>query len=764
MAVGVAAALPFIGLTGAGHHAGPVGVDRPQPTVVIVAAPHGTGDDCTTAKPCGLTVAQGKARILIAGMDSDIAVELQGGTYHLTHTLQLGPLDSGRNGFHVVYRAAPGAHPVLSGAKRITGWRKVAGKANIWWAPIPKGFDTRQLYINGHRMQNARTTLGGVGMVQTPDGYLASSGKQIDAWPDPSNIEAVFRGGNGPWTQTACPIASISGTTMKLAQPCWDNLHLKALGVQELAWFDDPMGGFGGLASWKAPTFYQNVYAALAPGKWVIDRAGRGRGLYYVPRKGEVLAKQHVVVPALQTLLAIDGTPAHPVHDVTVSGLTFSYGTWTATDTPNGFPQMQADFYLTGKDANTLQGTCQYNKPRGSCPFANWTRTPANVVLTSTERVSMLGNRFVHLGGAGLDLYDGAKHDLVEGNEFADIAASGIQLGATDDPLPDKAYGGMRERHVTVANNYVHNVANQYLGGIGIWLGYTAYSLITHNYIEHVPYTAISIGWGGWHQTVLAGDRNPNGNAHNVVSNNLMYDYMHILGDGGAIYSNGSQGSTWDNALQEIGNVAYRGTNNDFSLYTDAASRYVKVGGNFVYFQPIDSFATGGCHTYGHIRIFNNYFAQAAQAYPCFLYTDIVTTGGTSVCEVPDPASAPKPIMRRAGLEPRFRHLINRYRPEVDLVGPEQIATGGGEVMISGGGFTPQSVVKFGDKVATKVKVLSGNYILATAPAGSGKVPVTVTNAHGKSPQNAYSHFTYAQSPMPCQLSSGTGVTTGLLS
>jgi hypothetical protein len=454
------------------------------------------------------------------------------------------------------------------------------------------------------------------------------------------------------------------------------------------------------------------------------------------------------------------------VHDVTVQGLTFSYGTWTATDNNDGFAQMQADWYLTGKDANTLEGSCQYNKPRGSCPFASWTRTPANVVLTSTSHVQMLGNRFVHLGGAGLDLYEGAKHDLVEGNEFRDIAASGIQLGATDDPLPEKAYGGMRERFVTVRNNYLHHVANQYLGGIGIWLGYTAHSRIVHNYIEHVPYTAISVGWGGWHQTVLAGDRNPNGNAFNVISNNLMYDYMHILGDGGAIYSNGSQGSTWKNALQEQHNVAYRGTNNDFSLYTDAASRYVKVGGNFVYYQPIDSFATGGCHTFGHIRIFNNYFAQAAQAYPCFAYTDIVTEGGTSVCEVPDPASAPQQIMANAGLEPAYRHLMNRYRPEVDLVGPEQISTSGGTVMISGRGFTKDSKVYVGNRLAHDVQVLTANYIFAKVPANQtgGTVPVRVTNARGKSAMNAFSKVTYAQSPMPCQASLGTGITTGLLS
>ena len=764
-----ALALPLVGFTAAGHaqhsaaRAGAAQVSAAERSIPAAAtftvAPDGSGFACTPEHPCSLTTAQYEARKIEPKAQTGVAIELQDGTYHLSKTFRLTQRDSGRHGAPVIYRAADGAHPVLSGAEPVTGWRKVAGTPN-WSVEIAKDFDTRQLYVNGKRVSVARGLPSGR-MVQTPTGLIATD-PSVASWVNPSNVHVLFRGGNGPWTETQCPIASISGVAITMAQPCWDNLHLKAMGVQELAWFDDPMGGFGGLGAWKTPSAFDNLYSALSPGHWTIDRVAHR--LYYQPRKGESVPDLDVEVPALQTLFAIDGTPEQPVHDVIVRGLTFSYGTWTGIDTNNGFPQMQADWYLTGKDANTRQGTCQYNNPHGTCPFASWTRTPANVVLTSTSHVQLVGNTFTHLGGAGLDLYEGATHDLVEGNEFTDIGASAIQLGATDDPLPQKRYGGMRERHNTVANNYIHEVANQYLGGIGIWLGYTTHSRIVHNYIEHVPYTAISIGWGGWHQFVFASHRNPNGNAHNLVANNLMYDYMHILGDGGAIYSNGSQATSWKTALQELGNVAYRGTNNDFSLYTDAASQYVKIGGNFVYFQPVDSFSTGGCHTVGHIRIFHNFFSQGGPAYPCAPYTDMVVNDDTSVCQVPMPAEAPKAILRRAGLESSFRHLMNRYRPEVDLVGPEQLSTSGGEVMISGRGFTPSSVVKFGDKVATKVKLINSNYLFVTAPAGSGTVPVTVTNAHGKSAQNAYSHLTYAAAPMPCQLSSGTGVTLGLIS
>ncbi|HWC36296.1 MAG TPA: right-handed parallel beta-helix repeat-containing protein [Mycobacteriales bacterium] len=772
-------ALPLVGFVGHAHighaavgtaHHGstsatttPIPIDAPPPATTLVAAPDGSGEACTTQAPCSLTTAHAAAREA-AGRKGhgEIDVVLEDGTYHLTRPLRLGTADSGTRRNRVVYRAADGATPILSGGRQVTGWRQLEGSKN-WYADIPKGFDTHQLYIDGHRVPVASGLPSGR-MLQTESGLISST-QVVDSWKNPSNVTAVFKGGNGPWTQTSCPITAIDGPNITLAEPCWHNLHLKALGVQEISWFDDPMGGFGGLGPWKTPTNFTNLYSGLSPGHWMIDRVAHR--LYYQPRPHENPNEESVVVPALQTLLHIDGTPAHPVHDVTVEGLTFEYGTWTATDSPDGFPQMQADWYLTGKNANTMEGSCHYNKPKGSCPFAAWTRTPANVVLTSTSRVAMLGNTFTHLGGAGLDLYQGAKHDIVQGNEFTDIAAEGIQLGATNDPLPDKRYGGMRERWNTVDNNFIHDVANQYLGGCGIWIGYTTHSLITHNEIEHVPYTAISIGWGGWHQTVLYPDRNPNGNAYNVVSNNYLYDYMHTLGDGGAIYSNGSQATSWKTALQERRNVAYRGTNTDFTFYTDAASRYVKIGGNFAYFMPWDSFNTGGCHTVGHIRIFNNYFSQGGPAYPCFAYTDMTVSGDHSVCQVPDPSQAPVPVMTGAGLQSAFRGLVRRYRPEVDLVGPEQIVLGGGKVLISGSGFTPQSVVKFGGRTASKVQLLSANYLFATAPAAQGSggtVPVTVTNAHGVSAVNQYSQLTYTANPTPCQASMGAGTTTALLS
>ena len=144
----------------------------------------------------------------------------------------------------------------------------------------------------------------------------------------------------------------------------------------------------------------------------------------------------------------------------------------------------------------------------------------------------------------------------------------------------------------------------------------------------------------------------------------------------------------------------------------------------------------------------------------------MVKEKNTSVCQVPMPSEAPVPIMRGAGLTPRFRQLVRQYRPEVNLVGPEQIVPAGGKILISGTGFTPGAKVYVGKRLARDVKVLTTNYIFAKAPANQsgGTVPVVVTNAHGKSAVTQYSQITYAANPSPCQASMGSGTTTAIAS
>lgn len=100
------------------------------------ASPNGSGTDCTSAAPCSLTGARAKVRAENDSMTGDIEVVLADGTYQLDSTFALEEdgttQDSGSNGFDVVYRAATGAHPVLSGGLDVSEGQTVGGATVDW--------------------------------------------------------------------------------------------------------------------------------------------------------------------------------------------------------------------------------------------------------------------------------------------------------------------------------------------------------------------------------------------------------------------------------------------------------------------------------------------------------------------------------------------------------------------------------------------------------------------------------------------------------
>lgn len=97
----------------------------------LYAAPDGRGSACTAARPCGVEEARDLAR---TEHHRDVRVLLTGGTYRLDAPLTLGAQDSGGDGRTVTWTAAPGARPVLSGGRDLTGWQR--GAEGTWTASV----------------------------------------------------------------------------------------------------------------------------------------------------------------------------------------------------------------------------------------------------------------------------------------------------------------------------------------------------------------------------------------------------------------------------------------------------------------------------------------------------------------------------------------------------------------------------------------------------------------------------------------------------
>jgi hypothetical protein len=86
--------------------------------------------------------------------------------------------------------------------------------------------------------------------------------------------------------------------------------------------------------------------------------------------------------------------------------------------------------------------------------------------------------------------------------------------------------------------------------------------------------------------------------------------------------------------------------------------------------------------------------------------------------------------------------------PTVTDVKPSQGPLGGeNTVTITGANLSEASVVDFGATEATSFTVESANTIVATAPAGTGTVHVTVTTPGGTSLTHVYDEYTYVPPP-----------------
>ena len=620
--------------------------------VIVFVSPTGNDANPGTARDRPVRTlprARDVVRSLNQTMTADLTVSLADGVYRLAQPLTLDARDSGTGGHNVIWTAATGARPVISGGTRVTGWTRFDAAKNIWSAPVPTGLRTRQLYVNGVRAKRASGPLP-VTVTKISTGYTTSA-PTMDNWRNPKDIEFVYAAGLGGWTEPRCPVFAISPTKITMAQPCWDNTDHRLERTSNQAW-----NLVGRQKLHVNPTSVENAFELLdTAGEWYLDAPKST--VYYLPRAGENLATANVVAPVLETLISARGTATAPIHHVVFNGLQFSYATWLRPSTPEGFSEVQATWTFTGTGAGNTQGLCTL-VPGGTCPYGPWTKTPGNVSVQYAQRIRFTGNGFVHLGGAGLDLGKGVQNVTVQGNVFTDVSANGIQLGEVNNPKASTVDRVSRNR---VVDNNLHHLPAEFHSGVAVFVGYADHTTISHNQISDVTYTGVSIGWGGWLDKIMQPGL-PNYSNSNAVTNNLIFNHMLLLNDGGGVYVNGAQGSSLTNGLKITGNVIHdeKGQSNSKGVYTDNGAKFVTISGNALYNNPIDWTRRhrnwGGDTMWDPYLIENNLWMKQPPE----------TTGGGVIIRnntvITSPSQIPASITGNAGLEPAFRSLLT-WRP-----------------------------------------------------------------------------------------------------
>lgn len=509
------------------------------------------GDDSwpgTVGRPFAtVEQAQRAVRARSSRMTADIVVNLRGGTYRLAAPLRMSEQagDSGRDGHRVIYQAygygTARQEPVtISGGRTVTGWRPDARRRGLWRADVGE-LETRQLYVNGRRANRATADIPST-LALTDSGYTTTS-TVPQRWRNPGDIEFVYR---YSYVEGRCGVAGVSGTarqsTITMDQPCWD--LIRALyGTDTLAVAHQAE---------NSPSFLTR------PGDWYLDRSRPQRHeLLYRPRPGEDMRRATVIAPVLEALVTGAGQPGRPIHDLGFRGLTFAYATWLAPNEPAGFPAAWS----------------MYLRPEGLLTV------PGAVVFHTAERVTFEGNRFVHLGGQGLELSKSSSHNVVSGNVFTDISDGGILVGV----VPPDETGTNRGNRIT--DNWIHQIGVEYRAASAIWDTATQHTTIAHNQVNDVPYSGILSGPAEDLRGIMRG---------NGILNNRVFNTNRLLIDGGGIYVRGEQGTSYADGLTIGGNAV---TDSEYGvwgvgIYTDDSTNWVTVDRNAVYDYAA---AIGGC-------------------------------------------------------------------------------------------------------------------------------------------------------------------------
>ncbi len=436
------------------------------------------------------------------------------------------------------YRAADpaGPPPVLSGGVEIRGWTQPDPTSGIWAADVDPSLDTRQLFVDGVRATRARGAVRPEGWARTVDGFTAPD-SAMAGWRNPSAIEIVSF---AEWKSLRCPVASISGRAVTMAQPCWKNANAHdRFTMNEVTWVENA------------------VELLDEPGEWYLDRPARR--LYYRPRPGEDLGRGRtsVVAPVTESLVTIHGRPEAPVHDIELQGITFADATWLAPSTPAGYAVLQAGWHLAG-DAD----------PPNERDLA---RTPGAVNIAHATDLRFERDRFTRLGAGGIDLAAGSQRIGIVGSRFDDIASHAIQVGETAI-YSEVAEPPERLDHIDIADNVIARAGVEYRDAVGIMVTFAADVSIRHNDLAHLPYSGISLGWG-WGTDSYA--------AHNVVQANRITDVMRVLQDGCALYTLSAQPGSFIEANLIDGQL-----NRNGALYLDEGTRDVTVAHNVVAHVP----------------------------------------------------------------------------------------------------------------------------------------------------------------------------------
>ena len=398
-------------------------------------------------------------------LQGPVTVMVRGGKYFLDQTLVLTENDGGTRDFPVTWCAYPHEESILSGGRKIGGWKPY--KANILQCDLPDArfgqWKFRQLFFNGQRQTRSRypnfdpddPICGGWAFVEAPVedagcmGFKYESSSFERHWDKPRLMEVFLVKPDG--VTDILPIRSIDehSRTIMLVDEVIDHFGMPyVLGPTKIG---------------PGYRFYvENALEALdQPGQWCLD-CEEGK-LYFWPP--DSIESAEVVAPTLTCLIDVVGA-SH----LNIRGFTF---TETRSDGEN--------MHRGGHEG---YGAMLPKAGRRYCGEA--------LHLRGAEHCCIENNHFCAVGANAIYVEGHNLRHIIRNNQISHAGGIGVCLIGRRYANPKMPRQYPIYNHVT--DNHIHHCGHFDKYVAGVFLGLSQGNVIAHNRIENMPHHAINLG------------------------------------------------------------------------------------------------------------------------------------------------------------------------------------------------------------------------------------------------------------------------------
>lgn len=395
-------------------------------------------------------------RLRNEGKECSAIVYLRGGSYRLDRPFVLEPQDS-----CITFKAYRREVPVISGARRITGWKPLESncpelsaeaRGQVWTADIPRGWLFHYLFVDGTRAERSKS-----------DHRFWREWNKDHSFGEPvSNGQKVFFKQGEPLKYLKEGDSEMVCILMQYGVMGNGVLYDINPEKKSVRWSSKQL----------YPTFctsrdpyergyrFENALCLIdRPGEWAVD-SKKGK-VYYWPLKEENLQKARVEAPFLYELVRLQGDESRSkyVRNVTFDGITFVY-----TDR---LPEDQwPDSWIARQ----------------------WEHPDATVYISGAEDCVLRNCRILNSGAYGVTLHHYAQHNRIEKCEIGWTGSGGVFLEGYGPGTLDVNTGNCIER------NYIHDHGlGNYWHSPCVQIYQSSGNRIAYNLLQKSAYSAISL-------------------------------------------------------------------------------------------------------------------------------------------------------------------------------------------------------------------------------------------------------------------------------